>query len=1033
MNVKEWLGENNQLGIDIWTKKYQYNNETFDEWLDRVSGGDEDVRELIKEKKFLFAGRILSNRGLHKDGHKITYSNCYVISPPEDSIESIFDCAKRLARTFSYGGGCGIDISKLSPKGATVNNAAKETSGSVSFMDLYSLTTELIGQNGRRGALMISIACDHPDIEDFITIKSDLDKVTKANISIRVTDDFMNAVIHNKDFELKFTREETGEVIKKVVKANEIFGKFCEMNWDYAEPAFLFWDRIEKYNLLEYVDDFKYAGVNPCLTGDTIVAVADGRNGVPIKELCNTTFPVYSARLPKNGGGGRRIKSDKWIAEVKSAKAFKSGTKHVVTIKLSDGSEFRCTPDHRLALADGTYLEAKDCLNKQLAKFFTFSDKNSNKSYRHINSFTCNRQYRYIADYYNILAHDDHTIHHKDGDSTNDNPNNLASLSFSDHMKDVSESRKIDNPITRDINYTFNQGLRNISANGKRYGWSEDKIANEKAKYIETHQHLYTEKVDANCYLNGDVYVIDIIDNNEIEDVYDITVEDNHNFYIINNTDDDRYLNCSGVLVHNCAEEPLPAGGSCLLGSLNLAEFVKDGAFDYADFGKAVRIAVDGLNDVLDEGLPLHPLKEQRDSVTDWRQIGLGIMGLADMLIKLGIEYGSKESIDICDSIGYVLATTAIKESAILAYKYGSFPKFTDDVYKSKFYDIHTPSVSSRPLRNSQLLTIAPTGTLSTMLGISGGIEPIFANSYTRKTESLHGEDVEYKVYTPIVEKYMKEHNITNEENLPPFFVTSANIPHRNRIDMQAIWQRHIDASISSTVNLPNSATVEDIKDLYIYAWKKGLKGITVFRDGCKRAGILTTNNNTNETTPNNLKPNDLPRGYVLDAADEGIGLSTVIHTGCGKVYLYVKFDPDNGQPYEIFVNKGSNGTCRCNIEGIARMTSYALRSGVCIEGVVDQLQSVDACAAYAAKRAKGGIVSKGTCCPSAIGYALERLNKQYKEMFVDYEEDVSEVDVASLPTIIIDDDMICPECGEPLYHEGGCDVCRSCGYSHCG
>lgn len=150
LNVKEWLGENNQLGIDIWTKKYQYNNETFDEWLDRVSGGDADVRELIKEKKFLFAGRILSNRGLQNDGHKITYSNCYVISPPEDSIESIFDCAKRLARTFSYGGGCGTDISKLSPKGATVNNAAKETSGSVSFMDLYSLTTELIGQNGRR-------------------------------------------------------------------------------------------------------------------------------------------------------------------------------------------------------------------------------------------------------------------------------------------------------------------------------------------------------------------------------------------------------------------------------------------------------------------------------------------------------------------------------------------------------------------------------------------------------------------------------------------------------------------------------------------------------------------------------------------------------------------------------------------------------------------------------------------------------------------------------------------------------------------
>ena len=248
--LEEWLGEENQIGIDIWEKKYRYNNESFDEWVDRVSGGDEDVKELILSKKFLFAGRILSNRGTQKDGRKVTYSNCYVIPPPEDSLESIFDCAKSLARTFSYGGGCGIDISKLSPKGAHINNAAKETSGAISFMDLYSLTTELIGQNGRRGALMISISCDHPDIEDFITIKSDLDKITKANLSIRVTDEFMRAVENDSTYTLSFTREETGEEIKKTIKARELFDKFCYMNWDYGEPAFLFWDRVKSYNIL---------------------------------------------------------------------------------------------------------------------------------------------------------------------------------------------------------------------------------------------------------------------------------------------------------------------------------------------------------------------------------------------------------------------------------------------------------------------------------------------------------------------------------------------------------------------------------------------------------------------------------------------------------------------------------------------------------------------------------------------------------------------------------------------------------------
>lgn len=150
MEVKQWLGEDNVLGQDIWNKKYRYNNESFDRWLDRISGGDKELKQLVKDKKFLFGGRILSNRGLDKMGKKVTLSNCYVVKAPDDNIESIYDTAKALARTFSYGGGVGIDISNLSPNGAKVNNTAEKTSGAVSFMDLYSHTTELIGQNGRR-------------------------------------------------------------------------------------------------------------------------------------------------------------------------------------------------------------------------------------------------------------------------------------------------------------------------------------------------------------------------------------------------------------------------------------------------------------------------------------------------------------------------------------------------------------------------------------------------------------------------------------------------------------------------------------------------------------------------------------------------------------------------------------------------------------------------------------------------------------------------------------------------------------------
>ena len=630
--VEEWLGKDNKLGIDIWEKKYRHDDETFNEWLDRVSGGDEEVAKLIKNKKFLFGGRILSNRGLNNLGEKVTLSNCYVITPPDDSIESIFDCAKKLARTYSYGGGCGVDISKLAPSGSKVNNAAKTTTGATSFMDLYSLVTGLICQNGRRGALMLSIDCHHPDLEEFIGIKSDLNKVTKANISIRITDDFMVAVKNKTDFELSFTRKETGETIKKTVNAYELFKKICKMNWDYAEPGMLFWNRIENWNLLSDDPEFHYSGVNPC------------------------------------------------------------------------------------------------------------------------------------------------------------------------------------------------------------------------------------------------------------------------------------------------AEEPLPAGGSCLLGSINLSEFVHNKIFDFDDFRKCVRVAVKALNKVLDEGLKLHPLEEQRKSVHDWRQIGLGIFGLADALIKMEIRYGSDEAVDFCDKVGRVMAYESIDTSEELAEHVGAYPKYNREaVFSSPFFIKHVSTLNRdrifyNGLANSQLLTIPPTGSLSSMLGVSGGIEPIYANYYERKTESLHGHDQYYKVYTPIVKEYMETHGITDDTQLPEYFVTSQTLNYKERIRMQAVWQNHIDASISSTINLPHDSTVKDIEDLYMYAWEQGLKGVTIFRDGCKRSGILTTHDNTNNEKENDANNtyqiNDLPRGVIIKADDNCVGKKRTLHTGCGTLHCSAFFDQDTGQLLETYFSKGSSGGC---------------------------------------------------------------------------------------------------------------------------
>lgn len=551
-----------ELQKSIWRNKYQYKEESFNEWIERISGGNHKIAKLIRERKFLFAGRILANRGLYRDNIKVTYSNCYVLEPPEDNLESIFDTAKNLARTFSYGGGVGIDISKLRPNGAEVHNAAKTTSGAVSFMDLYSMTTGLIGQKGRRGALMISMDISHPDIEEFIDVKTDLEKVTKANISVKISDEFMKAVKNKEKYTCKFLMEPTKEEITKQVDAYELFMKLVKNNWDYAEPGMLFWDNIRKYHLLSEDKEFKHDGVNPC------------------------------------------------------------------------------------------------------------------------------------------------------------------------------------------------------------------------------------------------------------------------------------------------AEEPLPAGGSCLLGSMNLSEFVVEpftdnAIFDMEKFKACVEDCILGLNEVLEEGLSLHPLKQQQKSVSQYRQIGLGVMGIADMLIKLNIRYGSEESIDLCDKISKSMLNSAVKKSALLAKERGTYEKYNEEaIFKSPFFINNIDEgvkelVKKYGLRNSQILTISPTGSISTMLGISGGIEPMFNISYTRKTETLHSQDVYYKVYTPIVKEYMNLKDITDENELPNTFVTAMNLKPEERIAMQAAWQKHIDASISSTINLPYEATIEDVYNIYMSAWENKLKGITIYRDGCERRGVL--------------------------------------------------------------------------------------------------------------------------------------------------------------------------------------------------
>lgn len=481
-------------------------------------------------------------------------------------------------------------------------------------------------------------------------------------------------------------------------------------------------------------------------------------------------------------------------------------------------------------------------------------------------------------------------------------------------------------------------------------------------------------------------------------------------------------------------EEPLPAGGSCLLGSINLSEFIVNpftdrSYFDYDAFGDAVKQSVIALNEVLHEGLPLHPLQEQRDSVNNWRQIGLGVFGWHDALIKMGVRYGSKESLLIADEIGSIMANTAILTSAELTDTYGTYPMYNADAtLKSKFLlenADHTTiqTIKEKGLANSQLLTVAPTGSIGTMLGVSTALEPIYNISYTRKTESLHGKDEYYKVYTPIVEEYMNKYSITDEKDLPDYFNTAMTLNYKERIEMQSIWQKHIDASISSTVNVPETFTIEEVEDLYMLAWEKGLKGVTIYRDNCNRNGILT---NTKKNS-NGESIIELPWGTTLESSDDLIGKKRKIMSGCGSLHVQAWFDPIDGRLLEVFLSKGGTGGCASYMVGLSRTLSLALRTGASFDYVIDQLKSVPACPSYVGRTISHKDTSRGSNCPNAIGYALIEMQK---EVFDELGTDEIQEETKNIAKN--NKEKLCPECGEKLKFEGGCNSCPNCGYSRC-
>ena len=487
---------------------------------------------------------------------------------------------------------------------------------------------------------------------------------------------------------------------------------------------------------------------------------------------------------------------------------------------------------------------------------------------------------------------------------------------------------------------------------------------------------------------------------------------------------------CSPLVSTNpCAEQPLPDGGCCNLGALNLERFVdKDGNFDFEDFKECTAIATRFLDNVIDYNLDRHALENQKQNATNDRRVGLGILGLGDMFVKMGIKYDSDEALNTIAEIMKVHRDTTYETSVELSSEKGHFPYFKWSGYSKSNFIKNLPEdlqqrIKNDGIRNSTLTTVAPTGSGAIVARVTSGIEPIFATSYKRKVKKndSYGKDFdEYEVCHPVIKEMFGD-----DKNLPEHIVTAHNVDPYFRVKMQGEIQKYIDSSISSTVNLPKETTVETIADIYMTAYRANLKGITVYREGC-REGILVTDDKSKKVHPKQETEEEGKTARNRPSITEG--QTRRMRTGDGTLYITVNKD-ENGL-CEVFTTIGkAGGTVSAQTEAISRLISLALRSGIDPNSIINQLKGISG----PNPTWEDGQLILST--PDAIGRALENFvhgdtpsSEEEKQVKFEIANDVQRT---NKPTT--NHTMTCPECDQQgVINEGGCYNCKDCGWSKC-
>jgi ribonucleotide reductase alpha subunit len=983
---------------------------------------EETIFSLIDKFKYIVPqGSPMSGIGNNYQLQSI--SNCFVIegvhSDKLDSYGGIMLADQELAQIMKRRGGVGLDISGIRPKGMLTNNSAKTTDGIAVFMERFSNTCREVAQNGRRGAEMQTISVNHPEIETFINIKKDLKKVTGANISIKLNNEFMQAVKNDEEYTLRWPVDVSVENAKftKKVKAKDIWNQIIDSAWTSAEPGLLFWDNVQENTPSDIYKEEGFASIssNPCFSGDTLIAVADGRHAVTIKQLSeeNKDVPVYS--IDKKGKVSIKIGRHPRITGY---------NKKLLRITLDDGSYFDVTPDHKCLLKDGSTVLAKDLKNTDSLPSFKNCNFELNSQILNQECNVKNTDELYIKRTCEICSSEfevDYSYREK--------------CFCSEKCVDTYLSNK-NNKHTLDIDCILVNSIKEITGEHTVYNITVD----------ENHTLAVVTKFDRNDVSKNNQTGVFVYQCGEI---------------VLSKFDACRLL--------------------CLnLSSYVEAPFTSEAKFNYNLFKEHVIIAQRLMDDIIDieieqidkillkvENDP-EPLEAKLVEINLWKKIkqanitgrrtGLGITALGDCLAMLGIKYGSEESIQITYNIYHTLGIGAHTSSCILAKERGAFSIFSYEKEKNHKYlnsIFNDCDESIRDMwattgrRNIALTTTAPTGSVSALTQTSSGIEPVFLLSYTRRkkhnpsdktarvdfVDALGDSWQEFTVYHHGVKKWMEITGETDIAKSPYFGSTSNEIDWEASVDLQAAAQQSIDHSISKTCNLPQSASKELVSNVYMRAWEKGCKGFTVYRDKCRDGVLLSSDTVINQ----NNRPIEIPD---IMAPKRPVELICDIKKVKIKGEAWTIFvGLLNNKPYEVFggLSKYVDIPNRYKLGKIVKngkidgVSIYNVKIG---EGddqmIIKDIANVFENANFGAfTRTISLALRHGT----PIQYVVEQLQKDKHSDVTSFTTVIARV----LKNYIVDGTKStainkCPECGKEnsfIYQEK-CLKCSNCNWSKC-